>query len=257
MNTIYPKVSIITPSYNQGQFIEATIQSVLKQTYPNIEYIVVDGGSTDTTMTIVDRYRHRISRVIHERDKGQSDAINKGFRQATGELVGWINSDDILYPNCVAQMVDYYRQHGDGAIYYGSMLDRIDVRGKRISAHTLCIPDQSYLLNRNYDIIQPGSFYSTQLVRQVGYLNEHIHYSMDLDLWLRLLKHGPIYSYADESVAGFRIWGDSKTSTGGQRFLNDIIQVLKHHGASAYAPALLKAKYQRMRKQIKAKLTRP
>ena len=254
MNTSLCKISIITPSYNQGQFIEATILSVLNQTYPNIEYIVVDGGSTDGTMAVVDRYRDRIDVVIHERDKGQSDAINKGFRLATGELVGWINSDDVLYPDCVARMVQYYHRNADGAVYYGSVLDRIDSEGKRIMTYSVPIPDRHYLLNYNYDIIQPGSFYPTQLVQRVGYRNERIHYCMDLDLWLRLLTHGPIYSYADEPVAGFRIWGESKTSTGGQWFLSDIIHVLKQHGASAYARTLFKAQYQKIRKQVKAKL---
>lgn len=249
-----PKVSIITPSYNQGQFIEATIQSVLNQTYPNIEYIVVDGNSTDRTMGVVDQYREHIDVVIHEKDKGQSDAINKGFRLATGELVGWVNSDDVLYPDCVARMVQCHQRNADGAVYYGSVLDRINAAGKRTATHSIRIPDRNYLLNYNYDIIQPGSFYPTSLVQQVGYLNERIHYCMDLDLWLRLLTHGPIYSYADEPMAGFRIWAESKTSTGGHRFLNDIISVLDHHGADTYARTLLRARYQGFRKHVKARL---
>lgn len=254
MDTSLRKISIITPSYNQGQFIESTILSVLNQTYPNIEYIVVDGGSTDGTMAVVDRYRERIDVVIHEKDKGQSDAINKGFRLATGDLVGWINSDDVLYPDCVARLVQYYQRSTDGAVYYGSTLNRINSEGDLTMTRSIRIPDRNHLLNYNYDIIQPGSFYPTSLVQQVGYLNEHIHYCMDLDLWLRLLTHGPIYSYADEPMAGFRIWAESKTSTGGHRFLNDIIGVLKHHGADTYARTLLKARYQGFRKHVKARL---
>jgi glycosyltransferase involved in cell wall biosynthesis len=255
MITAIPKVSIITPSYNQGQFIEATIQSVLNQTYANIEYIVADGGSTDQTMSLVEHYQAQIDVVIHEKDKGQSDAINKGLRRATGELVGWINSDDLLYPDCVARMVQCYQRTADGAVYYGSALDRIDADGKCTGMHSIHIPDRKHLLNYNYDIIQPGSFYPASIVHQVGYLNEHIHYCMDLDLWLRLLTQGPIYAYADEPMAGFRIWGDSKTSTGGYRFLDDIIGVLKQNGADSYARTLLQARYQRLRKRMKARLT--
>src|SRR3569833_380141 len=120
------KVSIVTPSYNQGQFIEKTIISVLNQTYSNIEYIIIDGGSTDNTMEVVNKYKDRIDIVIHEKDKGQSDAINKGFRLATCELVGWINSDDILFPDCVEKIVQLVNEHPDVSIYYPATIDLIN-----------------------------------------------------------------------------------------------------------------------------------
>lgn len=254
MNSTFPKISIITPSYNQGQFIEATIQSVLNQTYPNIEYIVVDGGSTDETMTIVDQYRDRIDVIIHERDKGQSDAINKGFRIATGELVGWINSDDVLYPDCVEQIVNLYRQHPNGSVFYGALNDWINRDGAVIGTRRLPIPNRNYLLNRNYDIIQQGSFYPTHLVQQMGYLNETIHYCMDLDLWLRLLEHGSIYAFSDHAIAGFRKWEETKTSTGGRKFLRDIRTTLLTHGAHPYSRAVLKTRYYGLKQQVKATL---
>ena len=112
------RVSIVTPSYNQGQFIEETILSVLNQSYKNIQYILVDGGSTDNTMEIVNKYKGEIDVIIHEKDKGQSDAINKGFKLSDGVLVGWINSDDILYPDCIEKIVDLFRSNPDGSIYY-------------------------------------------------------------------------------------------------------------------------------------------
>lgn len=256
MNTL-PKVSIITPSYNQDPFIEATIRSVLGQTYPNLEYIVVDGGSTDGTMTVVDRYRDRIDRVIHERDRGQSDAINKGFRVATGELVGWINSDDVLYPDCVEQIVRLYRQHPGGSVFYGSVNDWIDRAGRVIGQRRLPIPDRRHLLNHNYDIIQQSSFYPTQLVRQVGYLNEAIHYCMDLDLWLRLLQHGTIHAFSGHALAGFRMWEATKTSTGGRHFLQDIRTTLLAQGASPYSRAVLKTRYYGLKHQLRALLITP
>ena len=125
-NKFNPMVTIVTPSFNQGQFIEETILSVLNQSYENIQYILVDGDSSDKTMDVVNKYRDRIDIIIHEKDKGQSDAINKGFRLAKGELVGWINSDDILYPDCLEKIVELYNNKPEGAIFYNSKLHFID-----------------------------------------------------------------------------------------------------------------------------------
>ena len=252
--TSLPRVTIVTPSYNQGQFIEATIQSVLNQTYPNIEYILVDGGSTDETMAIVNRYSDRIDVIIHERDKGQSDAINKGFKLASGELVGWINSDDMLHPDCVEQIVNLYHRHRDGAIYYGSRVDWIDRQGNHLETRQVDIPSKHHLLNTNYDVMQPGSFYVTELVRRVGYVDESIHYCMDLDLWLRLLNHGAIYAHSSTTSAYYRRWEATKTNTGGRKFLRDIRQVLQKHGAPPYARSVVKTRYRAFRTLVKETL---
>ncbi len=251
MSTCLPKVSIITPSYNQGAFIGATIESVLAQTYPNIEYILIDGGSTDETMAVVAQYRDRIDIVVHERDRGQSDAINKGFRLATGELVGWLNSDDLLYPDCVARIVQLYQQHPDGTIFYGATNDWIDADGQITGHRFLPIPDRSFLLNQCADIVQQGSFYVARQVHDVGYLDDTIHYCMDLDLWLRLLSRGPIYYDNGPAMAAFRRWEASKTSTGGRRFLRDIRQTLRRHGAGPYAPTVLRTHYGSLREALR------
>lgn len=253
--THHPTVTVITPSYNQGQFIEATIVSVLSQTYPHIEYILIDGGSTDDTMAIVDRYRDRIDVVIHEKDKGQSDAINKGFRLATGELVGWINSDDLLYADCIERIVDLFEQCPDGAVYYGALNDWIDAQGAVTGTRHLPIPSRQYLLNQNYNLIQQGSFYPTRLVRELGYLNEAIHYCMDLDLWLRLLTRGPIYAYTQRPIAAFRQWEATKTSLGGTKFLRDIRHVLYQQGVSPCAWTVIKTHYQAFRLMVKQTLS--
>ncbi len=252
MNTCHPKVSIITPSYNQGNFIGATIESVLAQTYPNIEYILIDGGSTDDTMAVVEQYRDRIDIVVHERDRGQSDAINKGFRLATGDLVGWINSDDLLYPDCVERIVELYKNHPDGTIFYSASSDWIDADGQITGTRYLPIPDRDFLLNRCADIVQQGSFYTTQYVREVGYVDETIHYCMDLDLWLRLSTKGPIYQTNGPALAAFRRWEATKTSTGGRHFQDDIRRVLRRHGASPIARTIRKAWYGALRESIKS-----
>ena len=152
MNRNNPLVTIVTPSYNQGQFIEETIKSVLNQTYSPIQYILVDGGSTDNTMEIVEKYRDKINIIIHEKDEGQSDAINKGFKLAEGELVGWVNSDDILYPDCVENIVSLYSKKSDGSIYYGSLIDFIDNNSKKYKSVQLLVKDKNTLLKKDYSI---------------------------------------------------------------------------------------------------------
>jgi len=249
-----PLVTIVTPSYNQGNFIEATILSVLNQTYPHIQYIIIDGGSTDHTMQVVDKYKDRIDVIVHEKDKGQSDAINKGFKLAKGELVGWINSDDLLYPDCVEQIVKLYTQHNDGAVYYGSLLDRIDGEGELITVKKALITNRDYLLKTDYDVIQQGSFYPLKLVKKVDYVDEGIHYCMDLDLWLRLLNYGPIYAYNDKPIAAFRTWEGAKTITGNTTFLKDIKKLLLKNKAPLFAKTILRLTLYIFKSQVKEQL---
>jgi len=235
-----PLVTIVTPSYNQERFVEATIQSVLNQSYNNIEYIFIDGGSTDDTMQIVEKYKGKINVVIHEKDKGQADAINKGFKLAKGELVGWINSDDILYPDCVKNIVQLYKKNPDGTVYYSSYLDWINEQGEIIDKKNVNIPNRDYLLNKNYVIIQQGSFYPREIVRRINYLDVNNHYCMDLALWLDLLEVGKIYSVQINSpLAAFRIYSGTKTDTGKIKFLINIKEVLLKKGAKWYSKNIL------------------
>ena len=235
-----PLVTIVTPSYNQGRFIEATILSVLNQTYPNIQYIVIDGGSTDQTMTIVEKYKDQIDVIIHEKDEGQADAISKGFKRAKGELVGWINSDDILYSACVEEIVKCYRSKSDGAIYYSSLLDWIDEKGEKFSQKIVQIKDRKFLLNSNYVLIQQGSFYSRKFVERINYLDINNYYCMDLALWLDLLQFGPIYHPdIEKPLAAFRVYRGTKTDTGQLKFLKNIKKVLLEKGASKWSYNIL------------------
>jgi glycosyltransferase involved in cell wall biosynthesis len=224
-----PLISIITPSFNQGHLIEYTIKSVLEQSYQNIQYIVVDGGSTDGTAEVLSRYVDKIDIIIQEKDRGQSDAINKGFKLAKGELIGWINSDDLIESSCVEKIVKLYSEFSDGVVYYGNKLKIIDERGDFIRLVKIKTKNFRYLLNFNYSIIQQGSFYRKSDVMAVGYLDVNLHYCMDLDLWLKLLKYGKIYS-VDEAIASFRIYNGTKTTEGGEGFLLNIKETLSKHG---------------------------
>lgn len=235
-----PLITIVTPSFNQGNFVEETILSVLNQTYPNIEYIFVDGGSTDHTMQVVEKYRDKIDIIIHEEDQGQADAINKGFKVAKGELVGWLNSDDILYPQCVENIVKKYIDKPDGAVYYIPFLDWINGNGEIITQRKILIKNHDYLLNTNYVIIQQGSFYPKKIVEQVNYLDINNHYCMDLALWLDLLKYGKIYAIeSQDSMAAFRMYEGTKTDTGKIKFLKNIKNVLFQKGAKWYSKNIL------------------
>lgn len=252
--TSNPLISIVTPSYNQGEFIEATICSVLNQTYKNIQYIIVDGGSDDTSIEIVNKYKRQIDIVINEKDEGQSDAINKGFKLAKGELIGWLNSDDILYPKCVEKIVELYLNNPGGSIYYCAMFDEIDKYNNVIKAVHVPISNRNYLQHRNYSVVQPGSFYNRDFVEKIGYIDKTIHYCMDLDLWLRLLELGNIHSLNEISYSGFRIWGGTKTSNGGQKFLKDIRNVLRKNNAKFFSRTILQTYWYSFKVRIKSLL---
>ncbi|MGA1824852.1 MAG: glycosyltransferase family 2 protein [bacterium] len=225
-------VTIITPSYNQGDYIEQTIKSVINQTYPHIEYFIYDGCSTDRTYNVLKKYaKHkRVAGIVMEKDNGQADVIIKGFKRARGEIVGWINSDDRLAPNIVEKSVDAFNKNEYISITYGD-IQFIDNQGRNIKKK---IPYSSiskdYLLNTNYVVYQQGSFYRKKIVEQIGYLNKNLYYCMDLDLWLKLLD-GYQARYLQGTAGYFRLYKDTKTSTGGITFLFEIYNTLKKHGA--------------------------
>jgi glycosyltransferase involved in cell wall biosynthesis len=241
MNTNTIKVSIVTPSFNQGQFIEKTILSVLNQTYKNIEYIIYDSCSNDCTNDILNKYSDKISNIYVERDKGQSDAINKGFKKATGEIIAWINSDDVLYPDCVEKIVNAYQKNINASIFYNSRCDIINGNSVVIGEINREISGKEYLLNFNYEVLQPGSFYNSNILKKVNYLNEKLHYCMDLDLWLNLLSFGPIVDLKTDPICAYREWELTKTSTGAYRFYWEIIKTLKFHGSSIVSQSLRNA----------------
>lgn len=228
-------VSIITPSYNQGEYIEETIQSVLNQSYPHIEYIIFDALSTDGTALVLDRYEShpRVSRIVREKDGGQADAIEKGFRMAKGAIVGWINSDDILAEDIVAKAVRAFRENDRVGLIYGDIV-WIDARGndiKRIMPYRFLT--REYLLNNDYNVYQQGSFYRKSAVEGAGFLNRDLNFCMDLDLWLGILKSHEA-RYIDTTAGLFRWHGATKTVNGGLLFLREIYRTLGRHHARLF-----------------------
>ena len=190
----FPLVSIVTPSFNQAPYLEQTIESILAQDYPNIEYILMDGGSTDKSVEIIKKYQDRISYWVSEPDQGQSDAINKGFSRSTGEILNWVNSDDLLEPSAVSIAVYYLLKYPESGMVFG---DRVYIDGKNniLRAETLPAYRLSDLRWGAY-IPQETAFWRRHLFFDLGLLDVELQTAMDTDLWFRMdratkIKHIP------------------------------------------------------------------
>lgn len=207
------KISIITPSFNQGSFIERTIESVLSQRGDfELEYLVVDGGSTDATLSVLRRYEGRL-RWVSEPDRGQCDAINKGLRMTSGDVVGWLNSDDLYEPGALESVAGALR--GGARWCFGGcrIIDQDDREIRRAITRYKTAQARRHglrrLLGRNY-ISQPATFFRRDLIAQVGPVDEALHFSMDYDLWLRFARVAPPV-FIPRPLAAFRWHGASKT----------------------------------------------
>jgi glycosyltransferase involved in cell wall biosynthesis len=229
-----PLVTVVTPSFNHAGFIRATIESVLSQDYPHLEYIVMDGGSTDGTDAIVREYASRLS-WISERDRGQSHAINKGFTRARGDVVAWLNSDDMFLPGAVTRAIDAFRAAPTaGAVYGEGYL--IDRAGHRIGRFPETRPLNLWRLVYLSDfVLQQSTFFRRAAVEDVGWLDEDLHYAMDWDLLIKLGKRFGL-QYVPEYLGLFRIYDEAKTSSGGRRRISEIRRVLERHTGLKRAP---------------------
>jgi hypothetical protein len=229
-----PLITVVTPSYNQGQFIRATIESVLSQNYPNLEYIVLDGGSTDETASVVGEYSSRLT-WISEKDNGQSHAINKGFRMAKGELVSWLNSDDIIFPGALRLAAGAFRSNpGLGAVYGEG--HQIDVDGKFRQRFPCTEPFNLWKLAHLSDyILQQTSYFRKKVLDEVGYLDEDLHYSMDWDLFIRIGKRYEI-GYIPRYMGAIREYPAAKSFAGGAQRFAELARTMRRHTGMRYPP---------------------
>jgi len=223
---MYPKISIVTVSYNQVEFIETNIKSVIAQNYPNIEHIIIDAGSTDGTLDILQKYDAYLN-WTSEPDKGQSDGLNKGFKKASGEIIAWVNSDDALHENALYEVAKFFKENPDEIAVVGDQMI-IDEEDNFIKVVESCPYSYDYLLNHAKGITQNSTFFKKEVFEKIGYLDESLHYAMDHDLFIRIasIKNMP---YIPKTLAQFRIQPDAKTAEGGHNFAKDLLSIRKRY----------------------------
>jgi glycosyltransferase involved in cell wall biosynthesis len=234
----YPKITVVTPSFNQGQFLEETILSVIGQHYPNLEYIVMDGGSTDNSVEVIKKYQKHFTYWVSEKDKGQSDAINRGFDRATGDILCWVNSDDMLMPGVllhIASLLDTSRaeiicgncvhiQEGTNWVW-GSRVDE-DKEKFRLS-------DIAY-------IIQPASFWTRKAWEVTGRLDDSMYYAFDWEWQIRAHAKGAEFIYTKKNLAIYRVHADHKTGNPGTKRKKEVLEIYRLHNGEAFYQFALK-----------------
>ena len=217
-------VSIVTPSFNQGRFVERTIQSVIQQNIPNLEHVVMDGGSTDETLSVLSRYQQHLS-WISEPDDGQAAATNKGFQKTSGDIIGWLNSDDVYYPNAIAHVLDFFKAHPEIDIIYGDA-NLIDINEKLISRYPI-EPWNINRLKRTCYISQPAVFFRRRVLVEHGLLDEKLNFCLDYEFWLRLALCGAKWAHIPHVLAGTRMYPETKTAISPLSFNHETVVMLR------------------------------
>jgi len=235
----WPRVSIVTPSYNQAQFIEETIRSVLLQGYPDLEYVIMDGGSTDGSAAIIRKYEHWLAFWVSEKDKGQADAIRRGFSRTGGAIIAWLNSDDIYVHHAIARAAEGISEMpGVGAVY--GDCEYVDADGKPSGMYGVMDFALENHLWRGNPIAQPAVFMRRSAYEAAGGIDPSYSYAMDYDLWLRLGLQAPLHR-VPHLIARYRLWENSKTVTSTVASRTEILRALDAFFARPEVPDGLKA----------------
>jgi glycosyltransferase involved in cell wall biosynthesis len=251
-----PLVSIVTPSYNQGRFLKRTIESVLTQDYPNIEYVVIDGGSNDESVEILKSYGERFY-WESKRDRGQADAINKGFARVKGEILAYLNSDDVLLPGAISRVVRYFREHPACDMVYGDA-DYIDEGDRVIGVYRTAEYSVGRLLE-DCMVCQPAAFWRRRIAEEVGPFDDRLNFTMDYDYWLRIAKVGGDIRFLREKLACSRLYAETKTLSARSKIYKEIFKVCRRHAGyvhlsyyQGYWHHLLHEKYQKASRMLRA-----
>ena len=236
--TEHPLVSIITPSFNQSRYIEATINSVLSQDYPNIEYMILDGDSQDGTVEIIKKYENKLAWWVSEKDKGQTDAINKGFARAKGEILAWLNSDDTYEPGAISAAVKYLQEHPEAGMVYGDC-NFINEDGRVIGKFGAAQTNQKLLRQGYVHIPQQTMFFRAELWKRVGPLDPSFYFAMDYDLWTRISARAEL-KYVPQTWANFRLHTSGKTIVADDRCWPEMVRVHYRDGGSFFSVIIAK-----------------
>ena len=244
-----PLVSIVTPTYNQAEFLAKTIESVMAQSYRNIEYIVLDDGSSDSTPEVLARHRREGILCDRHANMGQTASINRGWLMARGEIVAWLNSDDMLTPNAVAEAVEALEAHPEALLVHGNC-DNVDAEGRFLSRYPARQETLESLVffENTLGIAQPSTFLRRRVLYQVGLLDPAIYWCMDLDYWMRVGLMGKIQYVDGPSWSHYRVHGGAKTSAQQARSAPDFVYVYEKLAANGRVPAGL----QRRRREVRA-----
>lgn len=204
------RISIITPTFNQGGYIEQAIRSVGNQNYNNLEYLIIDGGSTDNTLKVISKYQNLISYCVSEKDNGQTDAINKGFKRATGDILNWLNSDDLLTSESLVKIAEAFQKHPEIDIIYGDT-NQIRENGDLVYVNKVVPFDWNMLLYGRILAAQPSVFFRRSLLKRIGFLDENLYFCMDLDFWIRAGKQNAVFMPLYETLSCNRFHKNTKT----------------------------------------------
>lgn len=238
-----PLVTIITPSYNQADFLEATIQSVLSQDYPNLEYYIMDGGSTDGSVEIIQKYAGQLAGWVSEKDRGQADAVNKGFHLAKGSVVAWVNSDDYYLPGAVSAAVACLERSPDVGLVFGDVVS-VNAAGQPFNVMTYGPWGLDELMQFNI-IGQPAVFMRRDALERAGYLDISYHYMLDHHLWLRIAQQAPM-CYVPQRWAAARYHASAKNVALAPEFSREAYRIV---GWMSSQPGL-SSRFKRQRRRI-------
>ncbi len=241
-----PLITVITPSYNQSDYLEQTLTSVLEQDYPNFEYIVIDGGSTDGSVEIIRKYADHLSYWVSEEDRGQSHAINKGMKLAKGKICGWLNSDDYFLPGALQNIAKLWSENQEAVAWAGAV--RTQTPGGRLiyTHHAEKLSREEIADWTNVEHLwQPGCFYSLDAAREVGFLREDLHYAMDFDFWLRLSSVGRL-APTREVIAVETLHPEAKTQARKGESAAEVHLVQTQHGFADLAKRRLAVELQEL-----------
>jgi glycosyltransferase involved in cell wall biosynthesis len=229
----WPKITVVTPSYNQGQFLEETIVSVVGQQYPNLEYIIIDGGSTDNSVEIIKRYQKHLTFWVSEKDSGQSAAINKGFNVASGDILAWLNSDDMYLPGTLPSVARKLNL-GQPEIIFGNCLHFVQHRPITFGSDVERDHESLDLVLADY-IIQPSSFWTKESWLTTGALDESLNFGLDWDWFIRAKKAGIVFRPETKYLSLYRIHPAHKTGVGGATREKELVSIYERHAGHQFA----------------------